>query len=166
MSAHKRHRSGRRKKNVFKQIIDSAKKLINSVFSSEGKGPKEYRPYLGPNAKSSSPDNSETKESFRVPQKRMIKESFISRLRSDLKSRSKRRKRKLKKRQSLRRQKRDFQRKARQEWIRKFFPNYKKSEGAVFTGIKEKETSETQKDPHKNFYFYTINSTALYSTLR
>jgi hypothetical protein len=162
LNTYKRHRSGRRKKNVLSRIVDSAKALLKNIFSSESKGPKEYRPYLGPNVKVSHREPEGNREAVRPTSNRIKRGSFISRLRGNWKSRANRRRKKRLKKQSLRKQKRAFQRKARQEWIRKIFPNYKKPRETVFTGIKEEVSANVQKDPHKNFYFYTINSTALY----
>lgn len=164
MSSYKKHRSGRKKKSFFGKIIIAVKNSFKRVFSSEETGSKEYRPYLGPKSKSTSTTTQHkkrvTEES--TPAKRLSKESYLSKLRKNWKSNIKIRRRKKQKVKLLRKQKRAFQRKARLEWVRKVFPNYKKSKKTVYTGITEEESTEVKKDSHKNYYIYTINSTALY----
>jgi hypothetical protein len=75
--------------------------------------------------------------------------------------REERRKRKFK-RKVQRKHKREYKKRTRIDFVRKFIPNYKMPRNVPLTELTEQEAAEAIKFQQKNYFFYTINSVALF----
>jgi hypothetical protein len=149
------------------------KKIFRSLFKSSSRQPKQYRPYLGHSADqpgSSGLQEEKPRESshhrYHSPHPYRRKSNSISEyLRAFRKNveikREERLKRKYKK-SIKRKHRREFRKRARVDFIRKFYPQYKKTGDFSAFQQHSEEISDPSKQKYKNYFYYTINSTALF----
>jgi len=172
-----RHKyKSRRKKSLFQRINHSIIGSYNNFVESFKSKPTKYRPYLGPQSKDISSDKEnidvsedrneiveDSKYSRPVSNKKHHKKSYrLSDIRKRWEAkREKRKKRKFKKKVKQRHIKKHKKR-ARLEFIRRFFPNYKKPRNIPLVELSDEEAAEVIKQRQKNYFYYTINSIALF----
>ncbi len=163
------------KRGFFSLILHKTKKAFRNISFGKKK-PKEYRPYLGPDKSISNDDdvvyviddNGKNIKEVHIDSRRHHKKSHSKKRKNSLSGildkwesyQRKRKKRKQKKRIEKRHRK-EFKRRQRIQLIRKFIPNYKGGREHLFEDS-EQLTEEREKQIKKGFYYYTINSTALY----
>lgn len=163
--------SKRRRKKSF---IGKLKHQLNNVFrgfqEAFDSGPKEYKPYLGPKRSShhAVPENDQIIENeiehhhHRVKRHRSSsKKSFLKELTRKWERRRSESKKRTLKRKSRKKYKKEQQKRARIDFIRRFLPNYKK-ENIPFDELSAEQASDAIKQHQKNYFYYTINSTALF----
>lgn len=143
---------------------------MKNFFRFGKKKPKEYRPFLGHNVDpekleklqqegliDASYDDGHSKKRKRTLAEK-IAESKRRRARNIEQKRRKKFERKL-----LKKQRKEYRRSSRIEFIRRFYPNYKKSQEQIFEQrMHEEGTTGESKSIFRNYYFYTLNSTALF----
>ncbi len=176
LSGQNKHRYKRKKRNAFQQFFNNIKKKLGLKSSHNRQKPEEK-----PTSRKSK-DNSESiidkiaiQSSKRiVPKKRKSKkpslslseyfhEYFKTSERATAQKRKKQLKKKFKKKRELK-----YSKENRVNYIRTFFPNYKKQKIETPSPIQEDIKSRKQKvidhrkQQEKNYYKYTVNSLALY----
>jgi len=163
----KKKRSG--KISLFFKI----RKFLKENIRIGKKKPKEYRPFLGHNVdpeklKKIQEEGLDTRypdyyeEEF--PKKR--KKTLSDKIKEHKRQRERKIERKRRKKHEnriKRKQRREYRKNSRITFIRKFYPNYKKSKDSFFdtTAFNEENPEET-KYHFQNYYKYTINSTAIF----
>jgi hypothetical protein len=162
----------RRKRSFLGQIIHNIKKTFTNLSLSRSKEPKEYRPYLGPK-ETIHPTIPEADEFIRTEsgtsKHRRGKRSKTSSERTrfeELKRKwelrkEERQKRKFR-RKSKKRHRKEYKKQARIEFIRRFLPNYKREKSIPFEELSDEQAAEVIKLHQKNYFYYTVNSTALF----
>ena len=157
---HRRHhgKGGR----LFRRL----KKFLKNIFVGES-APKEYRPFLGPDADQQEIEEKKY-ENTRVDPHNYLKKKRGKKKRFNLKriseswerSRAKRKKRILKNRIKRKHRKKQ-RRRSRIEFIRRFIPKYKQSEfvNPEITHIENIEDKDKDKIKSRGNLVYTINST-------
>ena len=160
----------KRRHGVFYRL----NKYLKGNFRFGRRKPKEYRPFLGQN-----PDPEKLKKiqqegmddsdypyyyDDKLPRRR--KRTLSSRIKEYKRHREHRiekKRRKKYERKLLKKRRKEHRRIARIEFIRKFYPNYKKTKENIFSIQQfDEESTEETKYLFRNYYFYTINSTALF----
>jgi hypothetical protein len=168
LSSHRRVKHKRKKRSTG-GIIRSVKKFFTELFA-RSTPPKEYRPFLGPEA---SPEEIEQLkyENTRASKKKIHRHrsgsekkswfSYLSlrELRRWQERRFESRRRRKARRKMKAKQRKHERTKRRRDFIRRFFPNYKK-ERAITIELAQDELEERVK--HGKYLTYTINSTILY----
>lgn len=143
---------------------------MKNFFRFGKKKPKEYRPFLGHNV---DPEKLE-----RIKQEGLIdpnyedrphqkqKKTFSQKLAEKKRQRERNIERKRRKRFERKLQKKhrkEFRKSSRIEFIRRFYPNYKKSREQIFEQQMLNEgNADDPKFQFRNYYLYTINSTGLF----
>jgi len=158
---HRRHRgkSGR----LFRRL----KKFLKNIFVGES-APKEYRPFLGPDADQQEIEQKKY-ENTRVDPTKYLKKNRGKRKIFSIKEfnarwerkREKRIRRKLKNKIKRKYQKKQ-RRRARIEFIRKFLPNYKQKEFVSPEIIHIENVEDKDKLKARSNLVYTLNSTMLF----
>jgi hypothetical protein len=165
----------RHKRGFFSRILHKTKKAFRNISFGEKK-PKEYRPYLGQKNTSVKGRKSErtindegnrinegpsVKKKHHKVKKRADRKFSFSYLQKEWKSYKRKQKKKKTKKKTERRHKSEFRRQQRLYIIRKFIPNYKGGGKVIFDEPKDKR-EEREKRVNRGYFYYTINSTALY----
>jgi len=174
----KRQSHRRKRRSFIGQLIHDINKSFRNLRSGFSSKPKEYRPYLGPQdkpkhagletAKSLNPETGEeTHKGYERISHRRKRSTLGNRIRRFLRNRelSREQKSKRKYKQKIKkRHKQEFRKRSRIDFIRKFLPEYKrgKKHRPYNPDFAEEESAETKKQHQKNYFIYTINSTALY----
>ena len=164
----------RHKRGFFSQLIHKTKKAFRNISFGKKK-PKEYRPYLGPD-KSTSNDNDvvyviddngknirevHIESSRHHKKKRSTKRKSSSGILDKWRSYQRKRVKRKQKKRIEKRHKKEFKRQQRLQLIRKFIPNYKGGGKASFIED-ENIDEEREKQLKRGYYYYTINSAALF----
>ena len=155
-------------------LFSKVKKSLKGSFHFGRKKPKVYRPFLGHNI-----DPEKLKEiqeegmgdsgyvdyyDDRGPRRR--KRTLSTKIREYKRHREQKiekKRRKKYERKILKKQRKEYRKSARIEFIRKFYPNYRRSKENIFDKQQFNEESADEAKFHfRNYYFYTINSTALF----
>lgn len=171
-----RHKSRRPQGNLISRFLYRVKTSIKKISFGRSRKQKEYRPYLGKDASSVNSDDfvyvidndgktiREVHHEHRKHQK--SKQDGQSKhgsnnLRSKWEAYRKRRIKRKQKKRIEKKHKQEFKRQQRLQLIRKFIPNYK---GGGKTAFIEDESidEERAKQLKKGYYYYTINSVALF----
>lgn len=142
------------------KIIDSLRRLLNIGTHK----PKEYRPYLGPQSVKEDPEEQRLREKNRKKNNKRKpdakKPGILKTLSRDLEiKRELKRARKQKKRKVKKRNK-DLKKEKRIEFIRKYYPQYKRTAEDWFELSWEDNAEEIEKFRHRNYFTYTVNSIA------
>ena len=163
------------KRSLAARLKHKIKRDFSNLFSVRSKQPKEYRPYLGENKDLKDngdveyiiDDDGKTIREIHVDHRHHHKRKSGKKKQEgfNLKRkwesyRSKRRK-KIQKKRIEKRHKKEFKRRQRIQLIRKFIPSYKGGRELIFDN-EEQLSEEREKQIKKGFYYYTINSVALY----
>lgn len=167
------HRGRSRKRSFIGRLGHNIKKSFNKFRSSFKSEHKEYRPYLGSSkvAHPTQVDDPVVNDNISEPVTRK-KRSGRSRSGSaflsigEIRRRWERRqeernKRKLKKR-AKRKYRKEQKKRDRIDFIRKFLPNYKRETNIPFEELSAEQAAEVIKQHQKNYFYYTVNSTALF----
>ncbi len=159
----------KKKKSFIGQIVHNLKKTFTGTGKSDRK---EYRPYLGPRHTANTPtseDASPQAESFvyssgsrKKKQKSASGFSGIKEWKRKLELRREERKKQKYKRKIKRNHTREHKRRERIDFIRKFLPNYKREKNIPFEELSAEQAAEAIKQQQKNYFYYTINSAALF----
>ena len=163
----KRSKSSRHKhnhRNPLQRLFGKIKRTLRGIFTRDS-APKEYRPYLGPDA---SPEEIEekkyenTRASLKSPshirQEKRERRSLSERWEIYKRDRQKKRfKSKIKKKQLKKEKKRK-----RVEFIRRFIPEYKKESNVIIEFSQDDSQAEKEKIKHKGNFIYTLNSTVIF----
>jgi hypothetical protein len=172
---HKSHKHRHKKKDFFGQLLHKTKIAFRDISFGEKK-PKEYRPYLGQkntSVKGRKSDRTINDEGNRINEgpsvkkkhhkvkKRADRKFSFSYLQKEWKSYKRKQKKKKTKKKTEKRHKSEFRRQQRLYIIRKFIPNYKGGGKVIFDEPKDKR-EEREKRVNRGYFYYTINSTALY----
>ncbi|MBN2173599.1 MAG: hypothetical protein JW731_05685 [Bacteroidales bacterium] len=161
----RRYYKSRKSKNPLLRFFQNIGNLFRGA--ERKKEPVEYRPFLGKDQSSFQTERPDSEEEGRLHRKRKKRWSPFQKFREYTKNRDRRleerRKRKFK-RKVQRKHKREYKRRARIDFIRKFLPNYKLPKNVPLTELTEEEAAEAIKSQQKNYFYYTINSIALFIT--
>jgi len=159
----------KKKRSFIGQIVHNLKKTFTGADKSDRK---ENRPYLGPRHTTNTPsteDASPQTESFKYSsgtrkkkQKSASGLSGIKEWKRKLELRREERKKQKYKRKIKKSHAREHKRRERIDFIRKFLPNYKREKNVPFEELSAEQASEAIKQQQKNYFYYTINSTALF----
>lgn len=166
------HRSEHRKrKSFFRRIRHNIKKFFKNLTGKSE--PKHYRPYLGPSqAGDQTLLEKEEFTGFSKERKRHHRRRFgskpnlwtsgLSEFRRKMSLRkSEARKNKYKKR-VRKKHKRENRKRGWYEFIRKFYPDYKKKSNVPFSELSTENVTDQIKQQQKNYFYYSINSTAIF----
>ncbi|MCF8367654.1 MAG: hypothetical protein K9G76_01335 [Bacteroidales bacterium] len=168
----KHSRSSRRrhhKSGPLKRLTRKIRKFIKNLFISDA-APKEFRPYLGPDASEEEVEEHKfenTRASIKTygkKKKARRKFSLFKKFREKFdweKYKSDRKKKKHRRRAKKKQLKKEKERK-RIEYIRRFIPQYKKDQGITIEAAANEVADDKEKERHKSYYVYTINSTITY----
>ena len=159
----------KKKRSFIEQLVHNLKK----TFSGTGKSDrKEYRPYLGPRHKSQSSSSGEdapqpesvtySSGTRKKKQKSASGLSGIKEWKRKLELRREERKKQKFKRKIKKSHQREHKKRERIDFIRKFYPNYKREKNVPFEELSAEQAAEAIKLQQKNYFYYTINSTALF----
>ena len=165
MSSHDRTKY-KHKKRSSNKLVRKIRKFFQGFFE-DSSPPKEYRPYLGPDATDEQVEEMKFENTRATKKRRTGKRksggflSFLSAKNIEKrveKRKSDQHKRKVKRK--MRAKKRKHERKTRRiDFIRRFLPNYKK-ERAISIEFSQDESDDRIK--HGNYLTYTFNSVILY----
>lgn len=156
--------------NLFYKI----NKYLKGSFHFGRKKPKEYRPFLGHNVdpeklkkiQQEGLDESGYPDYYDDSPPRRRKRTLSSRIKEYKRHREykiEKKRRKKYERKLLKKRRKEYRRSARIEFIRKFYPTYKKTKENIFDNQQiDKESDDESKFHFRNYYFYTINSTAIF----
>lgn len=167
MSRSKKYKSRRKRRNPIVRIFDNLVNSIKNVPSLWQSKPVEYRPYLGKNPETETEASRKDKKPKSKPVMPLRKKSTspLFSLKDMKKKRAmkKEAKRKKKYKQKIKKKhKQEYRKRARINFIRKFYPYYKKERNIPLTELSKDEAEEVIKAQQKNFFYYTINSVGLY----
>jgi hypothetical protein len=166
-SHHRRH--GRR--GLFRQIRHDLRKFYKAITGRSE--PKYYRPYLGPShageQTSLETEDLQPTERQRRRQRRKRKSSStglwhgsLTDLKRKWEQRKSDRRRKKYHNRARRKHRRENRIKAWDDFIRRFAPDYKKRKAVPFNELSTENVTEQIKQQQKNYFYYTINSTAIF----
>ena len=139
------------------------------------KKPKEYRPFLGHNVDPEKlkkiqeemkdySDPSENIDEWGSPKRKITLSDKIKERKRRRRQKAEKKRRKKYERKLLKKQKKEYRKSSRIEFIRKFYPNYKKSKENIFDNKQfDIDSTDEAKFHFRNYYYYTINSTALFT---
>lgn len=136
------------------------------MFNFEPQAPIEYRPYLGPESVVDDPEEKRLREKIHKKQLKKKPKSgkpgFFKRYSMRMEEkRNRRRKRKHKKR-IKKNQIRSVKKENRIEYIRKFFPQYKRTSEDWMNLSWEDDSDEREKFRHGSYFKYVVNSVVLF----
>jgi hypothetical protein len=171
LSQRSSHRGGHRRRSFFRQIRHDIKKFFKEITGSSE--PKQYRPYLGPAQAGEQTliekeDFSQISKSRKKHHRKKIgsKTSFWNTGFGEIKRRWEQRKIEARKRKYHRKAHKKHRKENRtrtwNNFIRKFFPDYKKVRNVAFSELTSENFNEQIKQQQKNYFYYTINSTAIF----
>lgn len=166
------HKRRKKRRNFFGQLLHNIKKFFRELGSSKKSGSREYRPYLGSQhssvAGSSAEDGSLFSERVENIDYRRSKRpnerssGGFKELRRKWELRKDERRKKRYKRKIKKNHQKEQRRRARIDFIRKFLPNYKRKTNVPFEELSAEQAAEAIKQQQKNYFYYTVNSTALF----
>ena len=168
MDQRKRRKYGKKKRNPIERFFYKIRKSLKELTSLGNTEPKEYRPYLGPQSKSEQPEGQKKYKKSRKKHKRPIgqKSGFHIPLFSNFSETWEKRKKKRRKKKYIKRKQKkhqaEFKKRARIDFIRRFYPQYKKPRNVPLVELSKEEAAEAIKHQQKNYFYYTINSVALF----
>lgn len=169
MSRNKKYRNKRKRINPVVRIFNGIVKSIKNIPSYWQTKPVEYRPYLGENSKTET-ESSEKEIKPRPklkppkpPRKKIVVPGLdLNEIKKNRATRKADKKKKKYKHKIKKKHKQEYRKRARIDFIRKFYPYYKKERNIPLTELSKDEAEEVIKAQQKNFFYYTINSVALY----
>lgn len=160
----------KKRRSGIKYLFYKFNKYLKGSFHFGRKKPKEYRPFLGHNVdperlkaiQQEEMDDSGYPDYYDNEPRRRRKKSLTSRIKEYKRSREHKideGRRKKYERKILKKRRKEYRKSTRIEFIRKFYPTYKKTKENIFDN---EEFADKAKYQFRNYYFYTINSTALF----
>ncbi len=169
MSQKKTLRKKSKRKNIFSRAFRRIRKLYDAIFS-DSQAPKEFRPYLGEEASEQEIEDhkfentrANLKKHARRSQKRKFSLDFNIIKWADIFKTDKSSRRKRRHKNKLKRKKARRQRKLQRiEFIRRYYPQYKKTTKSRIELSLEDNTEEKEKSKSGNYFTYTVNSVALF----
>ncbi len=163
----------KKRRSGIKYLFYKFNKYLKGSLRFGRKKPKEYRPFLGHNVdperlkaiQQEGMDDSGYPDYYDNEPRRKRK-SLSSRIKEYKRHREHKideKRRKKYERKILQKRRKEYRKSARIEFIRKFYPTYKKTKENIFDNQQfDEEFADKSKYQFRNYYFYTINSTALF----
>jgi len=176
LSQKHKYKSRKKRKNLFRRIKHKINLYIKEFIESFQSRPTHYRPFLGSqdqDVSTASEDVEITSNDEKIAEdtksvkikrrkKRQKRKFSLSEIKKNWEiNRSKRKKKKYKKKSKKKHFKKK-KRRARIEFIRIFFPNYKKSKNLPLEELKDDKKADQIKQHEKNYFTYTVNSTIVF----
>ena len=165
------HRRRRKKRGFFGQLFHNIKKSFRELGFSGRSDNKDYRPYLGSQQSSGARESSgegsafsefnENKD-YRRPKRQKEPSGGLKEIRRKWELRKEERRKKRYKRKIKKSHQKEQRRRERIDFIRKFLPNYKRRTNVPFEELSAEQAAEAIKQQQKNYFHYTVNSTALF----
>jgi len=156
-------KNSKRSPGIFGRIINRLKNAFDNLMNQFAPKPKEYRPYLGPESVKEDEEERRYQEKIRRRNKRKSdtkKPGFLKILSRDLEIKREIKRKKRHKKRVLKKRKKELNREKRIDFIRKYYPQYKRTAEDWIELSWEDNAEEKEKFRHGSYFTYTVNSVA------
>jgi hypothetical protein len=140
------------------------KNALQRMFILKSSLPKEYRPYLGPESVTEDPEEKRIQEKLRKSHQKKRSESkkpgIFKQLSRDLEIKGEIRRKRKHKKQLKRKYEKEQRREKRIAFIRRYYPQYKRTAEDWIDLSLEDNQEEKEKFRHGSYFTYTVNSVA------
>jgi len=148
----------------IRKFTDGLKSTFKRLFNLTPRKPKEYRPYLGPKSAIVDAEDIQGQEVSKKKKKKRTslikKPSFLKTLSKDLEIKRELNKKRKRKKRAQKKRNRQLRREKRIDFIRKYYPQYKRTAEDWIDFSLEDSAEEKEKLRHGSYFLYTVNSVA------